>query len=54
MHEKWGHSMAKGFDIKIMKSNTIEIVFKSWGPFRIYQLINTANPAIFYLKIIDH
>ena len=47
--------MVNGFDIKIMvKSNTTEIVFKSWVSFSIYQLINTANPAIFYVKIIDH
>ena len=38
-----------GFEIKIVvKSGTIEIVFKSWGPFRIYQLISTANPAKFH------
>ena len=40
--------MDNGFDVKMMvKSHAIEIVFKSWGPYRIYQLISTAHPAIF-------
>ena len=45
VHKKGGHSMANaGFEIKIVvKSGTIEIVFKSWGRFRIYQLISTDN-----------
>ena len=43
--------MVNGFDIKmIVKSHAIEILFKSLGPFRIYQLIRTANPAQFYSK----
>ena len=40
--------MVTGFEIKMMvKRIVIEIVFKSWGPIRIYQLITTANPALF-------
>ena len=36
-----------GFEMKIMvKSHAIEIIFKSWGPFSIYQLITIANPAL--------
>ena len=38
--------MVNGFEIKMMaKSGAIEIV--SWGPFRIYQLISKANPALY-------
>ena len=40
--------MVNGFEINIiMKSGAIEIVFKSWGPFRIYQLISSFNPALY-------
>jgi hypothetical protein len=40
--------MVNGFEIKmVMKSNAIEIVFKYWVLFRIYQLIRTANLALF-------
>ena len=40
--------MVNGFEIKlIVKSKTIEIVLKIWGAFRIYKLINTANPALY-------
>ena len=40
--------MANGFEIgMMMKIGAIEIVFKSWGPFRIYQLINSANTALY-------
>jgi hypothetical protein len=40
------HSMFYSFDIKMMvKSGAIERNFKSLGPFGIYQLITTANPA---------
>ena len=40
--------MATSFDIKmVVKSNVIEIVFKSWGQFRIYQLFSKAIPALF-------
>ena len=36
--------MVNGFEIKMMmKSNAIEIVFITWGLFRIYQLISTTN-----------
>jgi hypothetical protein len=39
------------FEIKVMvKSNAIEIVFKSFGSFMIYQQISTANLAYFYSK----
>ena len=41
--------MVNGFDIKMMvKSNAITINLKSLEPFRIYQLISTANPALFH------
>ena len=41
--------MVNGFEIKMMaKSGAIEIV--SWGPFRIYQLISKANPALYEWK----
>ena len=44
--------MVTGFDIKmVVKSDAIKIVFKSWGPFKIYQLIITADPAQFYSKM---
>ena len=40
--------MATSFDINmIVKSNVIDIVFKSSGQFRIYQLFSTANLALF-------
>ena len=40
-----------GFDIKItLKSIAIEIIFKSWGSFGIYQLISTADSAQFHSK----
>ena len=43
--------MVIGFEIRVMvKSCAIEIVFKSWVPFGIYQLINSANPAQFQSK----
>ena len=48
MHEKWGDLKVDGFVIRMMvKRSAIEIVFKSRGPwpFRIYQIICTANPA---------
>ena len=45
-----GGSMVKGFDIKMLRSNDIKIVFKPWGPIRIYQLISTANSAQFHSK----
>ena len=32
----------------MMKSNEIEIVYKSWGPFRIYQLNSTATQAALF------
>ena len=34
----------------MVKSSAIENIFKSWGPFMIYQLINLDNPAQFYTK----
>ena len=46
-----GHLDLNGFDIKMMvKSNATEIVYKSWEPFKIYQLISTANQAQFQSK----
>ena len=65
MHEKHGHSMVSGFGIKmIVKSYAIDIIFKSWGPlelkkilpwgpFRIYLLISTDNPAQITPKGLD-
>jgi hypothetical protein len=51
MHEKMvggGGSVVNGFEIRMMvKSSAIEIVIKSWGLFRIYLLIDTANPTLF-------
>ena len=48
MHEKGRHSDLYGFDIKMMvKSNAIENNFKSWGLFRINQLISAAKPVLF-------
>ena len=36
------------FEMKMtVKSDAIESVFKFWGPFKIYQLINTANLALY-------
>ena len=44
MHEKCGQSKVNGLEMKIVvKSGAIEIVFKSWEPFSIYQLISTGN-----------
>ena len=46
---QWGYNIHNGFDLKVMlKSNGIIYFFKSLGSFRIYQLINTANPAQFF------
>ena len=46
------HSMVNGFEIKIMvKSHAIEIIFKSSGPFRINQLISTANPGPIWVEL---
>ena len=45
MHVKLGHSMDNGFIFK--KNKNIKEKKRSWGPFRIYQLISTANPALF-------
>ena len=40
--------MAIGFDSKMMmKSGAIGFVFRSWGLFRIYQLISTSKPALY-------
>ena len=48
MHVKLGHSMDNGFIFKkINKNKNIRERKRSWGPFRIYQLISTANPALF-------
>ena len=49
MHEKLGHSMENGFIFKKININeNIKETKRSWGPFRIYQLINTANLAQFH------
>jgi hypothetical protein len=46
MHEKWGHSIGKGFEIKMMvKSSAMEIVLKSWRPFRIYFSTNQRSQS---------
>jgi hypothetical protein len=51
MHEKCGHLMDNGFIFKrINKNINIKETKKSWGPFRIYQLISIANPALFEWK----
>ena len=43
-----GHSMDNGFIFKrINKNINIKERIKSWVLFRIYQLISTANPALF-------
>jgi hypothetical protein len=50
MHEKCGHLMDNGFIFKRINKNkniNIKETKKSWGPFRIYQLISIANPALF-------
>ena len=40
--------MDNGFIFKKKNKNqNIKERKKSWGPFRIYQLISTANPALF-------
>jgi hypothetical protein len=40
--------MVNGFEVKnIVKKGAIEIVFKFWGPFRIYQQINPVNLALY-------
>ena len=54
MQENWegGLNDQWFFRLKMMvKSCAIEIVFKSLVPFRIYQLISTANPALFDWKL---
>ena len=44
--------MVNAFDVKmVVKIIAIKIGFKSRGPFKIYQLISTANPAQFYSKM---
>ena len=45
-HEKCGHSLVSGFIFKNSNKN-IRGRKKSLGPFRIYQLISTANSALF-------
>ena len=48
MHVKLGHSMDNGFIFKkINKNQNVKEKKRSWGPFRIYQLTSTANPALF-------
>jgi hypothetical protein len=43
--------MDKGFIFKIINKNlSIKERKGSWGPFRIYQLISTANSAQFHSK----
>ena len=44
MHQKCGNSVIND------QSYAIEIIFKSWEPFWIYQLISTANPDQFTPK----
>ena len=52
MQEKCGHSMGIGFIFKKINYNyNIKERKRSWGPFRIYQLISTANSAQFHSKI---
>ena len=44
-----GHSMGNGFISKKKKlKKNVKERKRSWGPFRIYQLISTANPAQFH------
>ena len=45
--------MGNGFEMKIMvKSHAIEMIFKSWGPFSISNIISTsiANPASIWVE----
>ena len=49
MHVKLGHSMDNGFIFKRINQNVKEGK-RSWGPFRIYQLFTTANPALISSK----
>jgi hypothetical protein len=46
INEILGHSMHNGFISKKINENIKERK-RSWGPFRIYQLINTGCPALF-------
>ena len=39
--------------LKTVKIISIKIVFKSWGPFRTYELISTANLALFEWNWLD-
>ena len=51
MHVKLGHSMDNGFiSKKINKNKNVKERKRSWGPFRIYQLFSTANPALISSK----
>ena len=51
MHVKLGHSMDNGFIFKkINKNKNVKERKRSWGPFRIYQLFSTANPALISSK----
>ena len=51
MHVKLGHSMDNGFIFKkINKKKNVKERIRSWGPFRIYQLFSTANPALISSK----
>ena len=51
MHVKLGHSMDNGFIFKkINKNVNVKERKRSWGPFRIYQLFSTANPALISSK----
>ena len=48
MREKWGHSMDNGFIFKKINQN-ININERKilGGPFRVYQLISSANPVLY-------
>ena len=51
MHVKLGHSMDNGFIFKkINKKENVKERKISWGPFKIYQLFSTANPALISSK----
>jgi hypothetical protein len=50
MHVKLGHSMDNGFILKKKKNVNVKERKRSWGPFRIYQLFSTANPALISSK----
>ena len=51
MRVKLGHSMDNGFIFKkINKNLNVKERKRSWGPFRIYQLFSTANPALISSK----